>query len=100
MGRYLELHFWLLAHTIGIFLFSIVYLMSFIIRPLKPTLAEYKEFGTAKSIFIITLISMTIYSSVIFGFVYYPDVGFFEMALFFIAWFFNGISFLISTIRL
>ena len=90
MGKLWDLNFWLFAHTIGIFLYSIVYFLSFIIWPLKPILTEYRDHGTFISTLVVTFISMTIYSFFIFRFVFYPDFQIWEMVFLYIAWFLLG----------
>ena len=90
INRLWDLNFWFFAHTIGIVLYSIVYFLSFIFLPLKPILSEYRDHGTFKSTFVITLISMTIYSFIIFRFVFYPDFKIWEMAFIYIVWFLLG----------
>ena len=90
IDRLWDINFWVFAHTIGILLYSIVYFLSFIIRPLKPTLTEYRERGTTKSTFLITLISVTLYSSLVFRFAFYPEFEIWKIILIYIAWFLLG----------
>ena len=90
IDRFWDLNFWFFAHTVGIFLYSVVYFLSFLIRPLKPILTDYRERGTIKSTFLITLISITIYSSIIYRFAFYPDFEIWKVVFIYIAWLLLG----------
>ncbi len=94
LSWYWELNFIVFAYTIGNILFAIVYLISFLVWPLKSIILEYNETGSNKSVLIINFVSTSVFTMFFVFIEYYlnplPQSGFFEMLLVYIAWLFLG----------
>ena len=87
--KYIEINFIFYAYSVGYLYLAVIYLPSFLIRPLKRYLSEYERIGTNRSAFIISVISGTvIYLCFLFLVGLDPILGFsaFVLVLWFIGY--------------
>ena len=87
--KYIEINFIFYAYSVGYLYLAVIYLPSFLIRPLKRYLSEYERIGTNRSAFIISVISgIVIYLCFLFLVGLDPISGFsaFVLVLWFIGY--------------